>query len=74
MISVGGTSEGRVLPDHRFPIRVFSLPFQAVSAPGGLMQGTVGARWQDTCNQFATWGAVNAAGLTWTQVLQGAAG
>jgi hypothetical protein len=38
------------------------------------MQGTVGARWQDTCNQFATWGAVNAAGLTWTQVLQGAAG
>jgi hypothetical protein len=73
-ISVGTSSEGRVLPDHRFPIRVFSLPHVTVAAPGGPMEGTVGARWQDTCNRYATWGAVNAAGLTWTQVLQGLAG
>jgi len=53
---------------------VFSLPHSVCAAPGGFMQGTVGARWQDTCNVYATWGAVNAAGLTWTQVLQGAAG
>lgn len=73
-LSVGGVSKTRVLPDHRFPIRVFSLPYQAVSAPGGPMQGTVGARWSDTCNRYATWAAVNGAGLTWVQVLDGLAG
>jgi hypothetical protein len=73
-LSVGATAEARVLPDHRFPIRVFSLPHAVCSGPGGFMQGTVGARWQDTCNVYATWGAVNAAGLTWTQVLDGQAG
>lgn len=73
-LSIGADTKARVLPDHKFPIRVFSLPFQAVSAPGGPMQGTVGARWQDTCNRYATWGAVNGAGLTWTQVLDGLAG
>jgi hypothetical protein len=73
-LSVGNESTGRVLPDHRIPIRVFSLPHVVVSAPGGPMQGTVGARWSDTCNRYATWGAVNAAALTWTQVLDGLAG
>lgn len=73
-LSVGADTVSRVLPDHAFPIRVFSLPFQVVSAPGGPMQGTVGARWSDLCNRYATWAAVNAAGLTWTQILDGAAG
>jgi hypothetical protein len=73
-ISVGTEQTGRVLPDHRFPIRVFSLPHVVTSAPGGPMQGTVGARWSDMCNRYANWGLVNAAGLTWTQVLDGAAG
>lgn len=73
-LSVGTDSIGRVLPDHKIPIRVFSLPHVVVSSPGGPMQGTVGARWQDTCNRYATWAAVTAAGLTWTQVLDGLAG
>lgn len=73
-ISVGTDSVSRLFPDTRMPIRVFSLPHTATSAPGGPMQGTVGARWQDSCNRYATWGAVNAAGLTWTQVLDGLAG
>jgi len=73
-LSVGADSISRVLPDHRIPIRVFSLPHAVVSSPGGPMQGTVGARWQDTCNRYASWGAVNGAGLTWTQVLDGLAG
>lgn len=72
-VSVGASSCSRVLPDHRFPIRVFSLPYVATAAPGGTMQGTVGARWADTCNRYATWGAVNGAGLTWVQVLDGLA-
>ena len=73
-LSVGTTTEARVLPDHRFPIRVFQLPYVSVAAPGGPSQGTVGARWVDTCNRYATWAAVTAAGLTWTQVLDGLAG
>lgn len=73
-MSIGTDSISRVLPDHKFPIRVFSLPHNVVSAPGGPMQGTVGARWSDTCNRYVSWAAVNGAGLTWTQVLQGAAG
>lgn len=73
-MSIGTDTVSRILPDHRIPIRVFGLPHSVVSAPGGPMQGVVGARWSDTCNRYATWAAVNAAGLTWTQVLQGAAG
>jgi len=73
-LSIGTSSVSRVLPDHRIPIRVASLPHSVVSAPGGPMQGTVGARWSDTCNRYATWGAVNTAGLTWIQVLDGLAG
>lgn len=73
-LSIGAETRARVLPDHRFPIRVFSLPFQSVAAPGGPMQGVTGARWSDTCNKFATWAAINSAGLTWTNILDGAAG
>jgi hypothetical protein len=73
-LSVGTDSVGRVLPDHRFPIRVVSMPHTVVSAPGGPMQGTVGARWSDTCNRYATWAAVTAVPLTWVQVLDGLAG
>jgi hypothetical protein len=73
-LSVGADTVSRILPDHRFPIRVFSLPHAVVSSPGGPMQGTVGARWQDTCNRYASWSAVFGAGLTWTQVLDGSAG
>lgn len=73
-ISVGTVAKSRVLPDHKFPIRVFSLPHTVVSAPGGPMQGTVGARWSDMCNRYATWSAVTSAGLTWIQILDGLAG
>ena len=73
-LSVGADSISRVLPDHAIPIRVFSMPHTVCAAPGGPMQGTVGARWQDTCNRYATWAAVNSAGLTWIQVLDGLAG
>jgi hypothetical protein len=73
-MSIGSVTKARVLPDHRFPIRVFQLPHVAVSAPGGPMEGTVGARWADTCNRYSSWGGVNGAGLTWTQVLDGLAG
>jgi hypothetical protein len=73
-IAVGDESVFRALPDHRFPIRIVSMPHAVVSSPGGPMQGAVGARWSDTCNRYASWSAVNAASLTWTQILDGLAG
>jgi hypothetical protein len=69
-LSVGANSISRVLPDHRIPIRVHSMPHTVCAAPGGPMQGTVGARWADICK---TWAAVNSAGYTWQQLLDGAA-
>lgn len=73
-MAVGNVSVGRVLPDHRFPIRIISLPFVSAVAPGGTMAGVLGARWRDGCNKFTTWSAVTAASITWTQALQGALG
>lgn len=73
-ISVGNAGFSRVLPDHRIPIRVLGMPFVVTKAPGGPSQGVYGARWQDSCNRYATWAAVTAAGITWTQALDGALG
>lgn len=67
-LSISTTTVSRVLPDHRFPIRVFQLPYASTAAPGGPMQGTVGARWADRC---ITWAAVTANGWTWRQLLDG---
>jgi hypothetical protein len=64
----------RVHPDVRFPIRVVPLPFVVERSPGGPMGGVPGARWVDTCNRYATWGAATAASVTWTQAMQGALG
>lgn len=69
-ISVGADTISRVLPDHRIPIRVFSLPHAVVSAPGGPMQGVVGARWSDVCS---TWATVASSTYTWLEVLDGLA-
>lgn len=73
-LAVGNASISRVLPDHRYPVRVASLPFAVVLAPGGPSQGVAGARWQDTCDLYATWAAVTSAGKTWTDVLDGVIG
>lgn len=73
-LSVANATITRTLPDHRFPIRVFALPFSVTLAPAGPGQGVFGARWQDTSDVYATWSAVNAASITWTQVLDGVIG
>lgn len=73
-LGVGTVDITRVHPDHRFPIRIFGLPFGTVLAPVGPAQGVAGARWQDACDVYASWSAVNSAGVTWTQVLDGAIG
>lgn len=73
-MSVGASTVSRLFPDHRIPLRVISMPFTTCGPPAGPMQGTVGARWSDTCNRYANWAAVTSAGLTWVQILDGLAG
>jgi len=46
--------------DQRMQARPFSLPHQVVDAPAGPGQGVLGARYQDLCNQFASWGLLTA--------------
>jgi hypothetical protein len=57
---VGDEQNSRVGQDHRYPVRVFALPWVSVLAPPGPSQGVAGARWQDLCNHYTTWGALNA--------------
>lgn len=71
-MSVGAVSVQRPLPDHRYPIRIVSLPWVSAVMPSGPMGGALGARWQDGCHKFATWAAISAASVTWQQALQGA--
>lgn len=69
-IDVGEVSESRVRRDHRRPWRQWSLPFAQTRQPAGLQFGVDGARWQDTCDVYATWGAAKAASKTWLDVFQ----
>lgn len=73
-ISVGDVGLARLAADHRKQWRVFGVPFVAVDAPAGPAEGVPGTRWIDLCNQYATNAALEAAGLTWRQIKQGAAG
>lgn len=57
---VGDEQASRVGQDHRYPVRVFALPYQVVDAPPGPSQGVPGARWSDLCNHAATGGAMMA--------------
>jgi hypothetical protein len=73
-MSVLDVTVDRGLSDHREEPRVISMPHWAVDSPVGPSQGVCGARVADLCDTYATWDAVIAAGLTWTDLLRGAAG
>lgn len=67
-------AEDRLLPDHRIQTRQFTLPHALVNRPAGPANGPCGSRMRDLCNVYATWDAVQAAGLTWQELIEGAAG
>jgi hypothetical protein len=69
-VDVGDASEARLARDHRKPYRQWQLPIVQTDQPPGLQFGVDAARWLDTCDVYATWGAVKAAGKTWLDVLQ----
>lgn len=73
-MAVGEVSEARGLSDHKFQVRVVTLPHNEVARPAGPSQGVCGSRVADLCNEYETWDDIEAAGLTWTDLLEGEAG
>lgn len=54
--------------------RIITMPHWAVDAPVGPSLGVCGTRVDDLCDVYPTWDAMAAAGLTWADLLRGAAG
>jgi hypothetical protein len=73
-ISVSDVTTTRVSRDQRRQWSTIAMPYAVVDAPAGLAYGTLGTRWADLCARYITFGAMTAAGVTWQQVLLGAAG
>lgn len=73
-ISVGAIQVARVSPDHRYTPRMFTMPFITEDRPVGPTQGVCGARFMDLCDTYDTWNDMVTAGLTWADLLLGAAG
>lgn len=64
----------RPLPDHRIPPRLFTFPHIVVDRPAGPANGPCGSRIRDLCNVYADWDAINTAGITYQELIEGAAG
>jgi len=72
-MSVTDVTEHRPLADHKIAPRAVDLPHIEVARPSGPTQGVCGARVDDLCDIYATWSAIEAAGLTWADLLRGKA-
>lgn len=64
----------RVRTDHRVQWRMVTAQLRVVDQPPGGAYGFLGARWADLCSTYATWTALNAAGLSWGSLGTGVAG
>lgn len=63
----------RPIKDARIPPRFFTLPYRVQDRPEGPMNGPCGARVDDLCDIYSSWAAMFIAGLTWKQLILGAA-
>jgi hypothetical protein len=72
-INVGGVQVARYQNDHRYQPRVVSLPFQAVDRPEGPASGVCGTRVADLCDIHPAWDSMTTFGLSWADLLRGAA-
>jgi len=72
-MSVGVVSEGYISVDQREDFRLMTLPHVAVDRPQGPADGICGARIMDLCDIYTSWGALNIANFTWTDLLLGEA-
>lgn len=72
-MSVGTVVVGRHVSDHKVQPRSIDMPHAAVRRPSGPSQGVCGTRVDDLCDIYGSWDAVIAAGLTYADLLRGAA-
>src|SRR5262245_55772106 len=72
-MSVANYTVGRLSTDHRRQWRAHAMTYVEVDRPAGLAAGVLGARWDDMCQRYATFGAATAAGVTWTEAMLGLA-
>lgn len=70
-ISVGPYEVGRLGVDQRLTVRTHAMPYAEVERPAGPGQGVCGTRWVDLCDEYDTWDEMQAAGLTWNDLLLG---
>lgn len=68
-LSIGRVEVARGLTDHRFPVRINNLPFNAVARPSGPTQGVCGSRVADLCD--FTFAELAADGNTWEDLVRG---
>ena len=73
-MSVQDVAVTRSFSDHQEEPRVVTMPFSATDAPVGPSNGICGARVDDLCDVYPTWDALIAGGLTYADLLRGAAG
>lgn len=73
-MSVLDVTLSAALPDLQEEPRVAQMPFWTTDSPVGPSLGVCGARVTDLCDVYPTWDALAAAGLTWADLLRGAAG
>lgn len=70
-MAVADLTVERGLSDHRFPIRVNTLPHTAVGRPAGPSQGVCGSRVDDLCDIYGTWQELTDSGLVWADLIRG---
>lgn len=69
----GGVQIDAPIPDKRIQPRFFTAPHMVVDRPPGPMNGPCGLRVADLCDIYTSWAAMKIAGLTWEDLLLGAA-
>lgn len=72
-IQVGDVGVTRYNEDHRYQPRTFTLPFLVEDRPEGPSQGICGARVMDLCDTYTSWAAMEAAQLSYQDLLLGLA-
>lgn len=70
----GSPAWQRLSNDHKKQWRIVSIPFDEVDRPAGLGYGVLGTRWADMCDVYGSFADMEAAGISWRDVMAGLAG
>lgn len=72
-LDIGDVTERPLSGNLRVAQQLHEMPYAVEDAPLCTPSGIPGYRWKDMCTKYTTWTALEAAGLTWKQILDGAA-